>query len=144
MYKFSEYLEHRDPKLYESIDEGVVDFGKNLWQGAKQLWQGVKQGAQAGISQITGPKAQYKKAMEAIKTTRDAILADEAWKNSWTTGNPKKGIKAMPFHQWLTDLLEELDSQLTQVSNKQISGTMTQAAPAAPGAEVDPAGRKGI
>lgn len=142
MYRFSDYLENRDPKLYESlggdIEEGVLG---NLWQGAKQMWQGVKQGAQAGYSQVTGPKAQYGKALDALKAALKQIGSDPAWKDSTTTG-VAGGVKAMPMVRWLDQTIKELESQSTQVQNKQISGTMTQTAQPAPGADMDPDGMK--
>jgi hypothetical protein len=145
MYKFSEYLENRDPKLYESIgidEAGLMDLGRNLWQGAKQLWQGVKQGSQAAYSQVAGPKVKYDNAVDALKKALDAISKDPNWKDSTTTG-VAGGVKAMPMVRWLDQTIKELESQASQVQNKQMPGTIpTTAAKPAPGADFDPSGVK--
>lgn len=141
MYKFSEYLEHRDPKLYESIDEGM---GANLWQGAKQLWSGLKSGFTGAVDAVSGPKANYESALTALKTARKQIAASDVWKNSTTTGIPDKNVPAMNLVAWMDATIEELTSQIKQIGTKQVAGNTVTAAQPAPGADFDPAGRKGI
>lgn len=140
MYKFSEYLEHRDPKLYESIDEGM---GANLWQGAKQLWSGLKSGFTGAVDAISGPKAHYESALKSLQTAREKIAASDVWKNSTTTGVPG-AVDAMNLVTWMDATIRELKSQIEQIGTKQVAGNTVTAAQPAPGAGFDPAGKKGI
>ena len=142
MYRFSDYLENRDPKLYESlggdIEEGVLG---NLWQGAKQMWQGVKAGATGAYDAVAGPKANYQAAMNSLETARKQMGKEAAWKDSTTTG-VAGGPPAMNLLNWMDQTIFELKSQIEQIGTKQVAGNTKTAAQPAPGADFDPTGMK--
>jgi hypothetical protein len=142
MYRFSDYLENRDPKLYESlggdIDEGVLG---NLWQGAKQMWGGLKAGYTGAKDAIAGPKAKYESAMKLLQDARTAMGKEAEWQKSTTSG-AAGGPPAMNLLKWMDQTIKELDTQAKQIGTKQVAGNTMTAAQPAPGADYDPDGSK--
>lgn len=142
MYRFSDYLENRDPKLYESlggdIEEGVLG---NLWQGAKQMWGGLKAGATGAYDAIAGPKANYEAAVKLFQKAKEQMAKEPAWQNSTTTGAPG-GPDAMPLFKWMDQTIVELQKQIEQIGTKQVAGNTKTASQPVPGAGYNPDGSK--
>lgn len=142
---------HNNPEFLKVLEEAgfwgnLVDAGKKFFQGA---WNqgGVQSGAKAAWSQMTGPKTQLANAMASLNKALAGLQNDPQWQNSMTTGDPSKGYKSIPLVNWLQDTIKELENQQSQFANRELA-SKTAAAPVsnpsqpAPGATVDPTGRK--
>ena len=139
-----------NPQLAEILmQEGWWDNIKNWWntsrfgQAANQFvggaTSGIKAGAQAAASAFTGPLAQFQNALRSLQNASRQVNTDPTLQQSTTTGSAS--FPAMNLGKWLNDTAQELQSQIGQLQNKQLTkATAGYGAPAQPAATTGPSG----